>query len=129
MTSPVDALLWAFLLGGWTFMWLVWSFESDVRAWLVALFPARWRAGTSRAALASMSPMSLERWLVASDVPPAMCQLLSCRKCFSAHVAASGALVLLLAGVLQISAALLVWAAGAGIGNLIYEHYQRTNKN
>lgn len=129
MISPVDALLWAFLLGGWTFMWLVWSFEGDVRAWLVALFPARWRAGSSRSSLALLSPSSLERWLVASDVPPAVCQLLSCRKCFSAHVAASGTLILILTGALQISVAPLVWAAGAGIGNLIYEHYKRANKN
>lgn len=111
-------------------MWLVWSFDADVRAWLAALlFPRKWLGGFRRREVAALSPSAFVVWLVASNTPMQVCQLLSCPKCWSAHVAGVGTLLLLTYGAVPLLIAPLVWAFGAGIGNLLYECYKRPHKN
>jgi hypothetical protein len=129
MSLPLEALIWAVILGGWTYIWLVWSFQADIRAWLAAaLFPRDWLAGVPRRNVAIMSPSSLDKWLVSSSAPLAVCQLLTCYKCYSAHVAGYGTLILAFAGVLPILVLPLVWAFGAAVGNILYDHtYKRTH--
>lgn len=111
-------------------MWLLWSFDGDVRAWLAALlFPAAWRGNKRRKDIAEMAPSSFEKWLISSDVPLFFCQLLSCPRCWSAHVAGAGSTLMLLIGVIELPLAPLVWACGAGIGNFLYVYTKRPHKN
>ena len=130
MTSPLDALLCAALLGGWTFMWLVWSFDADVRSWVVAcVFPRKWIGERSRSSIALMSPTAFVKWLVSSGTPMSVCQLITCTRCLSAHLAGAGSILLVVSGAVSIWLVPLVWAAGAGIGNLLYGTYKRTHKD
>jgi hypothetical protein len=130
MPAPLDALLCAALLGGWTFMWLVWMLDADVRSWLAAgLFPGKWLGARTRSSIASMSPTAFVKWLVSSQVPLQVCQLVTCPRCLSAHLSAVGTLLLAASGALSWWLAPLSWAAGAGIGNLLYGHYKRTHKD
>ena len=124
MTTSLTVIAYAILLGLWTFMWLRWSFDGDVRAWLAALlFPASWRNGRDRSYVASRPPHLFTVWLTSGSLAPAfVCQVMSCRYCWSAHVAGSGAILVALTGALPAATIPLVWAAGAALGNIIYEH-------
>lgn len=110
-------------------MWLVWSFDADVRAWIAAgLFPESWLGGSSRRDVVIMGPASFDKWLVQSSAAPlAVCQLLMCKRCYSAHMAAYGTILLVFSGSLPVLIAPLVWAAGAAVGNLIYDNAKRPN--
>ena len=129
MHLPVAALMWSLLLGGWTFIWLTWSFDADVRSWIAALtFPSKWRGGIARGKVAAMSPSAFTTWLIRSSyAPQSLCQLMSCYRCWSAHVAGVGALIILSTGALPPLVVPLVWACGAAIGNIIYAYLKRTN--
>lgn len=129
MSLPLELLSWAVLVGGWTFMWLTWSFEADVRAWIAALFPRKWLGTMPRRNVVIMSPHSLDKWLISSDAPLFVCQLMACHKCYSAHVSAYGSVLVLIVSGLPILAMPLVWACGAGVGYLIYDHTKRLHKN
>ncbi len=126
---PLEIIAWAVIIGGWTFMWLTWSFEADVRAWIAALFPRKWMGGTPRSHVAIMSPHSLDKWLVASNAPLFVCQLMSCPKCYSAHVSAYGSILVAVVSGLPILAIPLAWAFGAGIGYILYDYTKRPHKN
>lgn len=109
-------------------MWLTWSFDADVRSWIAAvLFPRKWRAGKSRSDIARLSPTGFNKWLVSSEAPLAVCQVMTCRFCWSAHVSGVGALLILVSGSIPSLLVPLVWAGGAGIGNLLYEYSKRTH--
>lgn len=120
--SALTALIAAILVGGWTGAWLLWSFEGDVRAWSAALlFPDTWLDGADRGVVARMSPAAFTKWLVGSSrAPELVAQVMTCRFCLSAHIAAAGALVVWLTVGFPAAALPLVWAAGAALGNLIY---------
>lgn len=126
---PVSIILWAVALGGWTFMWLTWSFDADVRSWIAAaVFPKKWLDGKKRSAVAGLSPSGFDKWLVSSMAPMPVCQVMTCRYCWSAHVSGSGTLLILASGALPVLSLPLVWACGAGIGNLIYDYSKRLQR-
>jgi hypothetical protein len=129
MNLALESVAWVVVLGGWTYMWLVWSFDADVRSWIAArLFPEPWLGGRPRKDVAIMGPPSFDKWLVqSSSAPLAVCQLLMCKKCYSAHASGCGALLLVFSGSLPILVVPLVWAAGAALGNLIYDNAKRPN--
>lgn len=108
-------------------MWLIWSFEAEVRGWIAALlFPAGWRAGKSRSFIAGKSSEGFTTWLVQDSFAPLfVCQLMTCQRCWSAHIAGVGTLCVALAQILPLPLLPLVWAGGATIGNLIYDNRNR----
>lgn len=128
MEHILEVICCGVLLGGWTHMWLIWSFGGDVRSWLVAaLFCRKWRSGKSRKDIAIMSGSSLEKWLISSEAPLMVCQLLTCYKCYTAHVAAVGASLIYASQDIKIAEIPLIWTLGATIGYRLYATEQRTN--
>lgn len=111
-------------------MWLVWWLDADVRSWIVAcVFPRKWLGGRARSSIAAMSPLAFVKWLVASGAPMFVCQLITCPRCLSAHMAGIGTIFIAADGKVSLWLAPVVWAAGAGIGNLLYGQYKRTHKD
>jgi hypothetical protein len=109
-------------------MWLVWLLDADVRSWIAAVvFPKRWLGGRSRSAIGAMSPVAFVKWLVSSGAPMFVCQLVTCPRCLSAHLAGAHTILVIADDKVSPLLAPVVWAAGAGIGNLLYAHYKRTH--
>lgn len=127
MPVLLTPLLGALLVGGWTFIWLVWSFEADVRAWLAGLlFTPRWRNGKSRGEVAGLSPTLFSQWLIVSSRAPLwLSHVMTCHYCWAAHVAAVGSLLLAVTMDVPWHHVPLTWACGAAIGIFTYGRFKQ----
>lgn len=131
MEQAITTLIAAALVGGWTAMWLVWTLEGDARSWLASLmFPRKWLNGKSRKAVARLTAPGFLTWITnASDAPVWAVQLVSCRYCWSAHVAGTGTVVVALAGLSSPLLLPLCWASGAALGNIIYDRIKSSHSH
>lgn len=111
------------LLAGWVAAWLNWTFNGELRQFIVSRFPRKWIGPVDRIDIVHMDRDEFLIFLcTVSGMPEFLRGVLSCPLCLSAHIAGAGALLsirpiyVLSGGFWELIP--LVWAAAAVIGYL-----------
>lgn len=131
-----STLLSILLVSLWVAAWLHWFFERELRQFLFSLSSENWRGGRDRQEVLMLPKDEFEVFLAAESFAPAFLRgLLGCPGCFSAHLAAPGALLAAAGFTVDWSTSVkfsdllpsliilpLVWAASAWIGHRLHNY-------